>query len=230
MKAFLKAFLLRIPAVRDYVSQVRRRHEAAEREISRLTGEQAALEHEMQIKLLHAASERNGLVADLKAMQGTRENLASMLSASRERISAVERERDAQAFQCLFHLLLDRQPLEKEREKYCAELAAGTSYEVLACKILLSPEGRKNPRNRERFATIYNRQFPFPISILPESETFPIKIVDVGAQLLEMMDHVYAPLLHGRRCKVVGFEPLQDEAARRSAQEAETEISYRFHW
>jgi FkbM family methyltransferase len=123
-----------------------------------------------------------------------------------------------------FQVLLDRQPRADEKDRFCKELDAGISYETLASEILLSPDGRANRRNRERFAQIYERNLQFPSYIMPERGVFPIDVVDVGAQLLDMMDHVYAPMMRERLCRVIGFEPLGKEAARRAAHEPSTKI------
>jgi FkbM family methyltransferase len=51
-----------------------------------------------------------------------------------------------------------------------------------------------------------------------------IKIVDVGAQLLESSDHVYSRLVNSVPTTIIGFEPLYDELEKRVKAEKNVEI------
>jgi FkbM family methyltransferase len=223
MNSFLKACLLKIPVVHRYVSRVRERQSAVERERDILNEDLRAVRERQSV----AERERDILSADLRAARSAHANVASILEATvseRNRLAADLAEADEGVVPFLFQLLLDRQPRGDEKNQFCRELAAGLSYETLASKILLSSDGRASRRNRERFAPIYERGLPFPRHIISPRDIFPIDIVDVGAQMLNMMDHVYAPMIRDRVCRIVGFEPLGEEAARRAAHEPAVKI------
>ncbi len=49
-------------------------------------------------------------------------------------------------------------------------------------------------------------------------------IVDVGAQLLDSEDHVYSKLTEKFPCRVIGFEPLREELAKRTRKERDVEM------
>lgn len=58
-----------------------------------------------------------------------------------------------------------------------------------------------------------------PEAILEGASAEPFKVIDVGAQILEWEDHVYAELVRKLRGQVVGFEPLEDEREARAGKE-----------
>jgi FkbM family methyltransferase len=188
------------------------RNSELEDEISALRGCVSALE-----------SEREHLKAELDADR--RAVIDRVVKTLQSELVANQSARDfstrltvlhAQVIECLSQTLLDRKPLAEDVVRYCRELEAGRTYEWLVNDILLSLDGRKDRRNRERFARTYDNALPFPVSMIREQIDFSIVIVDVGAQLLEMMDHVYAPMLRDRLCTVIGFEPLEREAEQRA--------------
>jgi len=60
----------------------------------------------------------------------------------------------------------------------------------------------------------------FAAAAAPAFAGAPLRIVDVGAQILADEQHVYAPLAaHGLACHVVGFEPLEDKLSERRRQD-----------
>jgi len=59
----------------------------------------------------------------------------------------------------------------------------------------------------------------FPAEIIRSTKVFPIRVVDVGAQILTSEPHVYAPMHADGCCDVIGFEPLKEAAEKRVAQE-----------
>jgi FkbM family methyltransferase len=62
----------------------------------------------------------------------------------------------------------------------------------------------------------------FPPLVLGEFDSLNILIVDVGAQNLKSEGHVYEPLVQAGVAKVIGFEPLPDEASKRKESEPST--------
>lgn len=55
----------------------------------------------------------------------------------------------------------------------------------------------------------------------------PLRIVDVGAQILADEQHVYAPLAsHGLPCHIVGFEPIADKLSERRRADGATVRMY----
>ena len=127
----------------------------------------------------------------------------------------------------LFRLLVERAATDEEQQHFGQSLVLGHTVGQTAQDILLTQDGRANWRNRTRFAEIYERALPFPGSILPTSDPLRIKILDVGAQILSFMDHVYAPIMRDGRCEIIGFEPLEAEAeARRVAEPGSIVLPY----
>jgi len=59
----------------------------------------------------------------------------------------------------------------------------------------------------------------FPKAVLETEAPLCISIVDVGAQNLRSEDHIYAPLQRAGAAKIIGFEPLIDEAEARNRTE-----------
>lgn len=59
----------------------------------------------------------------------------------------------------------------------------------------------------------------FPAELLDREGPCSVTIVDVGAQNLESEDHIYSPLVRANRTRVVGFEPLEAEAANRASSD-----------
>lgn len=74
----------------------------------------------------------------------------------------------------------------------------------------------------------YNRNtheaLAFPKVVLDTVGLPEVIVVDVGAQNLDSEGHVYEPLVRTKVAKIVGFEPLQDEASKRKASEPSTAI------
>jgi FkbM family methyltransferase len=122
----------------------------------------------------------------------------------------------------LYRLLVERAATNEEAQRFSQALLSGRSVEETARDILLTEDGRTNWRNRARFADTYERERPFPASVLPPGDPLRIKILDVGAQILSFMDHVYAPIMRDGRCDIVGFEPLEAEAEARRVAEPST--------
>ncbi|MDQ2082188.1 FkbM family methyltransferase [Xanthobacteraceae bacterium Astr-EGSB] len=56
----------------------------------------------------------------------------------------------------------------------------------------------------------------FPLALNEDGNDAFIEIVDVGAQNLTSEDHVYSPIVRKGVGRVIGFEPLQDEADARA--------------
>ena len=59
----------------------------------------------------------------------------------------------------------------------------------------------------------------FPHQILADGAIRPIKVVDVGAQVLANEEHAYQALVDAGAATIVGFEPLSDAASARSVAE-----------
>jgi FkbM family methyltransferase len=239
-RAVLEQTLEELADDRERISEQRA---VLEQKLAELADDRERTSDEHDRLLAHVTSERDVAAEDLAII---RRALATVSSEPMEiggRITALTSESDrlssdldqllvfrlgqllgrsvphALLVKCLFQLILDRQPEPDEKDLYCQALAAGGTCESLVSELLLSPDGRNDRRNRERFPQIYDRNLRFPTLILPKDEVFPIRIVDVGAQLLSMMDHVYAPMLRDELCTVIGFEPLKEEANRRELKE-----------
>lgn len=58
-----------------------------------------------------------------------------------------------------------------------------------------------------------------PEAVLEGASEELFKVIDVGAQILEWEDHVYAELVRKLHGQVVGFEPLEDEREARAGKE-----------
>jgi FkbM family methyltransferase len=56
----------------------------------------------------------------------------------------------------------------------------------------------------------------FPSELKDLYERLSVCVVDVGAQNLTSEDHVYSPLVNSQAARVIGFEPLKNEASTRS--------------
>lgn len=113
----------------------------------------------------------------------------------------------------------------RERDSLTADFMAAKSACANAFNLLaVTRDQMTMERNRIAEARWGRPDAQFPTDIVPADDVFPIEIVDVGAQMLDMMDHVYAPLLRDHHCSVVGFEPLGEEAARRAASEPTARI------
>jgi len=69
---------------------------------------------------------------------------------------------------------------------------------------------------------------PFPAEMIRISKVFPIRVVDVGAQMLISEPHVYAPMHADGCCDIIGFEPLKEAAEKRVAQEPGVRILNHF--
>ncbi len=59
----------------------------------------------------------------------------------------------------------------------------------------------------------------FPPELRNLYEPLSVCVVDVGAQNLASEDHIYGPLVSMRAARVIGFEPLRDEAQIRTADD-----------
>jgi FkbM family methyltransferase len=218
----LRGFLSRLPWVRDVLAQ-------DERVIHELRAERLTLEqhvHELQNRhaLENAAREARlaALIAKLHGLSSALEGAREEISDAREEI-ADAKARLSDAIKSLIELLLDRPPRNDEIGSYLERIASGADHQSIVNEILLSSDGRKHPKNRERFGQFYDQAYAFPSLSVPEDSIFPIHIVDVGAQVLSgpalTMDHVYQAMLQDGRCRVVGFEPLQEEAEQRMRHE-----------
>jgi len=211
----LRDFLSRLPWVRDVLAQ-------DQRVIHELRAERLTLErhvHELENRHALAIAAREARVVALTAkLQG----LASDLESARDEISGAKAS-ISDGIKSLIELLLDRPARNDEVASYFEQIASGADYRSIVAKILISSDGRKHHKNRERFGQFYEQAYPFPSLTVPEDSIFPIHIVDVGAQVLSgpalTMDHVYQAMLHEDRCRVVGFEPLQEEAEQRMRHE-----------
>jgi FkbM family methyltransferase len=222
-----------LQAVRSACANVSYLLEAAQGHNSALQNEQSALQSRIAVLESESASlseqVRRGRL-DVEQLVANREMLLDRIALLRgsnrsaHDFSIRQTVLDVPVFDCLFQILLDRKPLAEEVIRCCRELEAGRSYEWLVNDILLSPDGRKDRRNRERFAQAYNSRLPFPVSMIRERMDFSIVIVDVGAQLLDMIDHVYSPMLRDSLCTVIGFEPLVSEAKQRALVDPEARI------
>lgn len=68
---------------------------------------------------------------------------------------------------------------------------------------------------RDKGRDVGTNTFAFPINIL-NGRPLSVLVVDVGAQNLTSEEHIYTPMVNGGHARVVGFEPLKDEAHARS--------------
>ncbi|AWK90191.1 FkbM family methyltransferase [Azospirillum thermophilum] len=80
---------------------------------------------------------------------------------------------------------------------------------------------RKDVGNRVVEAAEANASLaaPFPAAVADAIGELPVTVVDVGAQMLTSEDHVYASLMADGHCRVIGFEPLEEAADKRTAAE-----------
>jgi FkbM family methyltransferase len=68
----------------------------------------------------------------------------------------------------------------------------------------------------------------FPLQLDDEQGVLPINIVDVGAQNLSSEEHAYAPLRNAGATRIIGFEPLKQEAENRRRIEPDVLMLDRF--
>ncbi len=108
---------------------------------------------------------------------------------------------------------------EAELQRLRDELAraAATRDELLQrrSQLLLQMQVAQRPGGVRVHSAQGPTAVPFPASALPNG-TFPtIHVIDVGAQELTTEKHAYQPLVELGIAHVVGFEPLEDAAAKR---------------
>jgi FkbM family methyltransferase len=118
----------------------------------------------------------------------------------------------------LYRALLGRDADPAALRHWCAVLGdASATLDQLAAALAASEEyrarsgaARARDDSRARFLE----------RVRPLFAAAPLRIVDVGAQILDDEQHVYTPLAeHGLACDVVGFEPLEDKLVQRQRQD-----------
>lgn len=124
----------------------------------------------------------------------------------------------AHLVRALYRALLGREADAGGLAHWRDALADGrTDLPALTAALAGSDEYRANQVRQAQRSTLHAR---FAAAIAPALAATPLRIVDVGAQILADEDHVYAPLArHGLRCHVVGFEPIADRLDERRAAE-----------
>ncbi len=116
----------------------------------------------------------------------------------------------------LYEILLGRAADESGRENWAQQLATGTPVKTVAMAIASSHEAAHaypTPIMRD-IASAATAHHDWPANLPAD----PIKLVDVGAMILDNEDHIYAPLLNAGLCQVIGFEPIESQCRRRSIQ------------
>ena len=86
---------------------------------------------------------------------------------------------------------------------------------------LVSTGGQPPPVSK---ATKSSLNVRMPKSVLRKAREEEFKVVDVGAQMLDSADHVYAQLVSALSGHVVGFEPLDEERQKRIDKERNVTI------
>jgi len=110
----------------------------------------------------------------------------------------------------LYRALLGRAADADGLLHWSAALADGRAdLAALTQALAGSDEYRRRAARQDAYADLPAR---FAALAAPAFAAAPLRIVDVGAQILADEQHVYAPLAaHGLACHVVGFEPLEDK-------------------
>lgn len=124
----------------------------------------------------------------------------------------------AQLVHDCYQALLGRAADAVALQHWQAALADGRAdVAALAAALAGSDEYRQRQARRQARAALPAR---FAAHAAPAFAGAPLRIVDVGAQILADEQHVYAPLAaHGLACHVVGFEPLEDKLVERQQQD-----------
>ena len=110
-------------------------------------------------------------------------------------------------------VLRRREVADEEVATWAAHLRAGASLRDVYEAFATSPEAHRvqgtqpSLRRRDAIAPLQGWVGLAAAGV--------VTIVDVGALALEGEDDVYRPLLDGGRCRVIGFEPLEEERASR---------------
>lgn len=109
----------------------------------------------------------------------------------------------------LYRALLEREADPVGLRHWCEVLCAGGDVAALAAALVASEEYRR----RAAAALIHGKaKARLAAACAADFAAQPLRIVDVGAQILADEAHVYAPLAgHGLPCQVIGFEPLEDK-------------------
>jgi FkbM family methyltransferase len=126
---------------------------------------------------------------------------------------------NAEFVEFLYETVMRRPADEAGREYWIARLDAGVAPSTVLDAFLDAPEflrlAYRHPVLRRPTRVVR----PFP-DLGPMFATLPpVKIVDVGAQMLAGVNHVYAPLAADYATEIIGFDPLQDALDQREASE-----------
>jgi FkbM family methyltransferase len=129
----------------------------------------------------------------------------------------------------LYRALLEREADADAVRHWRSALADGRAdLAALTAALAGSDEYALRAARRAAMAALPAR---LAAALAPAFAAAPLRIVDVGAQILADEQHVYAPLAaHGLACHVVGFEPLDDKRSERAAEDgaASTELHPHF--
>ncbi|MFB3918418.1 MAG: FkbM family methyltransferase [Terriglobales bacterium] len=117
----------------------------------------------------------------------------------------------------LYTTILRRAPDTSGFKHWSSALAAGTPRDRVLTSFLESEEYQRITRQMQAD----EGPIAFPLLDQVASSILPIRICDVGAMLIPGEPHAYSRLLGSSDCRVVAFEPVEEERQKRSAQEPE---------
>jgi hypothetical protein len=141
-----------------------------------------------------------------QAQEAEIERLSRFFESCMLRVSKIENESDVM----LKHLTAQYQSLVQERDALLNERD----------RLLVGLQRAERPGGfAPNSAQVHAERLDFPLAALPAGTLPRVHIVDIGAQNLTQEGHIYLPLIKAGAALITGFEPLQDAAERRSAED-----------
>lgn len=125
----------------------------------------------------------------------------------------------------LYRGFMGRDPDRAGYQHWINKLKNGADLSSVVSAFLASPECIKKNSTSRNLAELTGL-----LSAAAQKETGnrKINIIDVGAQLLNDEEHIYAPLLCGvQSCRVVGFEPLDEKLHERKVVDHDSRVETR---
>lgn len=159
-----------------------------------------AAELDPWIKALDSGMALDEIVREI-ALSQERQSMTTPLGADASGLTRRE------LIQILYRGLLNRDPQSDELRTWLTALEHGFPLVEMIREVTASPE-------RAMLTALSLRPLPPPLEDGPE-----LTIVDVGAQVLPGEEDVFRPLLDGGRCRVIGFEPLEESHEARLRQD-----------
>jgi FkbM family methyltransferase len=144
-----------------------------------------------------------------------------MESTKKEDLSPSQAEEMVQA---LFQGFFGRNPQSNGVRYWTDRIEAGEPALQILRSLLMSPEYMARKALQQKTPDLSTSLGKVVDGI---TSATPLVVVDVGAQMMEREDHIYASLLSRAKCRVIGFEPLDHRRRERELAETNVDLSLR---